>query len=339
MTAATATPSVVSSEFARAHQVAWRMMRPELTQVQQQVSGAAAGLPGPGGVAARHLSARPGKMLRPMLVGLVHRAVGGNGSAHVALAAAVVETIHLSTLLHDDVVDNAVTRRGQPSANAVAGNTAAVLGGDAMVVRAMQSAHALGPQALDWALAAMAALVEGELIQLAARRRVDTTPAAALQVAALKTGALMRLCAQLGVLTAGGNMALAQCWGDAFCQLGVAFQVADDVLDLSGDPAVLGKAVGADLLAGTLSYPTALALADCPWHARALAAAFVRGGDAATVGRVVAHALQRSGALARALVHAQRALAPALELVWAAPPSRARTVLAAVCAGILRRTW
>jgi heptaprenyl diphosphate synthase len=324
-------------DFARAHRAARRMLSAELQRAQSRILSSVAELPGPGGVAARHLSEQPGKLIRPMLVGLVHRALGGKGGPVVARAAAVVETIHLSTLLHDDVVDAASLRRGLPSANAVAGNTAAVLGGDAMVVQGLTEAQALGPHALQRALAALHSLVQGELLQLGHRRNVHITPQEVLVVASLKTGALMRLCAQLGALTAGAPAEVADAWGHAFERLGVGFQVADDVLDLAGDPALLGKAVGADVQQGTLSYPVALALTDSPLHARALAAAFVRQLPGEALGRVVNHALARTRALPRALAVAQRELQPALDVVAATPAGRARTVLMAVCQGLVRR--
>ncbi len=323
--------------FSRAYLLARRLLHTELARVTQRVGDAAARLPGPGGVAARLMSNTPGKMIRPLLVGLVHRAHGGAGGPLCARAAAVVETIHLSTLLHDDVVDAAPQRRGHPSANAVMGNPAAVLGGDALVVAALSEAEALGTLPVRRALLALKQLVEGELIQLGKRRDASITPQQALAVANLKTGALMRLCAELGVLTAGGTEDVAVAWGDAFARVGVAFQVLDDLLDLAGDPGSLGKAVGADIAQGTVSYPVALAMERSPMHGRALAASFVRHEGPEVLGRLVHHALARTGALPDAVAHAERELEAAIALVALTRVSRARTVLLAVLHGMSRR--
>ncbi|MBI5494696.1 MAG: polyprenyl synthetase family protein [Deltaproteobacteria bacterium] len=324
-------------DFAHAHAAALRLLSDEVGQVRQGVEDAAAGLPGPGGAAARLMTDRPGKLVRPLLVGLVHRALGGAGGRACADAAALVEIIHLSTLLHDDVVDEAPTRRGAPSAAAAMGNAAAVLGGDALVVRAMAQAHALGRDVVERTVHALQQLVTGELLQLRQRGDVDLEPAGALRVAALKTGALMRLCAEVGALTAGRELSHAVTLGEAFVHLGIAFQVADDVLDLAGSASVVGKAVGKDIAQGTVSFPLALALHAAPLHREALRLALRTGLDERGLGRVVSHAVARTHAVPRALQTAAAELDPVQEALAGLPASAARQVLAAVCAGLGRR--
>jgi geranylgeranyl pyrophosphate synthase len=328
---------VSSQSFAEAHAAAISLLSDELAAVRSGVEKAASDLPGPGGAAARLMVDRPGKMVRPLLVGLVHRALGGAGGRACSDAAALVEVIHLSTLLHDDVIDDAAMRRGAPSAAFAVGNAAAVLGGDALVVRAITAAHALGGAPLERTLFALHRLVIGELVQLAGRGDVTITSARAREIASLKTGSLMRLCAELGALTAGLPLARAVEVGAAFEGLGVAFQVVDDLLDLVGDPLTVGKAVGKDVAQGTISYPLALALERSPLHRRAVAKAFCLKAQESRLGAVVHHALARSGSVADALNAVEQELKPVNTLIAALAPSRARDTLSQVCGAMGRR--
>lgn len=326
-----------AADFASAHRAAAQLLSLELGQVRQGVQDAAAGLPGPGGAAVRLMVDRPGKLVRPLLVGLVHRALGGPGQDACSRAAALVEVIHLSTLLHDDVIDEAELRRGAPSAAAAVGNAAAVLGGDALVVRAISMAHALGPHALERTLHALHQLLRGELMQLAARGDADRPAAWAREVAGLKTGALMTLCVELGVLTAGRSVDEAVRLGRAFDGLGPAFQIVDDLLDLTGDAEEVGKAVGKDVAQGTISFPLAVALERSALSRAALRRAFARKAGEARLGALVRRALAQTGAVAQALEVVRAELAGVAAAVQALPPSPERDALAAVCAGMAAR--
>ena len=267
------------ANFTAAHRAALSLLSDEIVAVRKGVEVAAADIPGPGGAAARLMVERPGKMVRPLLVGLVHRSLGGAGGKACSDAASLVEVIHLSTLLHDDVIDNAKMRRGAPSAAFAVGNAAAVLGGDALVVRAIAAANQLGSGPVERTLFALHRLVTGELVQLQDRGDTTITAKRAREVASLKTGALMRLCAELGAMTAGRSLEDAVALGAIFEGLGVAFQVVDDLLDLTGDEATVGKAVGKDVTQGTISFPVATALDASPLHRRALAVAFTKGAS------------------------------------------------------------
>lgn len=321
-------------DFAHAHKAALSLLSDEIVAVRKGVEIAAADIPGPGGQAARLMVDRPGKMVRPLLVGLVHRALGGSGGRSCSDAAALVEVIHLSTLLHDDVIDQAAMRRGAPSAAFAHGNAAAVLGGDALVVRAITEANKIGPSPVERTLFAIQRLITGELVQLKDRGDTTVTAARAREVATLKTGALMRLCAELGALTAGRSLEEAVKLGQVFEGLGVAFQVVDDLLDLTGDEATVGKAVGKDVTQGTISFPVALALDGAPLHRRALKAAFAEKASEERLGRVVRHALVRSNALPRSFEVVEQELAPVTQVVAELPPSIARDTLASVCAAM-----
>jgi octaprenyl-diphosphate synthase len=319
-------------DFADAHRAAQALLADELSAVRRGVELAAADIPGPGGAAARLMVERPGKMVRPLLVGLIHRALGGRGGRACSDAAALVELIHLSTLLHDDVIDQAATRRGAPSAAFAVGNAAAVLGGDALVVRAIATASRLGSLPLERTLFALHRLVLGELVQLGDRGDTAVTAERAREIAGLKTGALMQLCAELGALTAGREGREALDLGEVFRGLGVAFQVVDDLLDLAGDEANVGKAIGKDVTQGTISYPVALALDSSPLHRRALRRAFEQRASDSRLGAVVGHALSRTGALPRAFAVVEQELQPVTFVIAALPSSSARDTLASICA-------
>jgi len=322
------------ANFTAAHRAALSLLSDEIVAVRRGVEIAAADIPGPGGAAARLMVERPGKMVRPLLVGLVHRSLGGAGGKACSDAAALVEVIHLSTLLHDDVIDEAAMRRGAPSAAFAVGNAAAVLGGDALVVRAIAAAHRLGSAPLERTLFALHRLVTGELVQLKDRGDTSITAARAREVATLKTGALMRLCAELGALTAGKTLEEAVKLGEVFEGLGVAFQVVDDLLDLTGDEATVGKAVGKDVTQGTISFPVALALDSAPLHRKALGRAFCDKAGEARIGRVVQHALARTDAVARSLQVVETELGPVTHAIAALAPSVARDTLQSVCAAM-----
>jgi geranylgeranyl pyrophosphate synthase len=267
----------------------------------------------------------------------VHRALGGPGGAACSEAAALVEVIHLSTLLHDDVIDEATMRRGAPSAAFAVGNAAAVLGGDALVVRAIAKAHALGGPMLERTLFALHRLVIGELLQLQRRGDVNMTGDGAREIASLKTGSLMRLCSELGALTAGLPLEAAVEIGAAFERLGIAFQVVDDLLDLIGDPVTVGKAVGKDVTQGTISHPLALALERSPMHRRAVARALANKAGEARMGAIVHRALTRTHAVTDALATVEVELEAVSRFISSLGPSVARDTLAQVCGAMGRR--
>jgi len=211
---------------------------------------------------AAHLVAAGGKRLRPLLTLASARLCGYQGDRHVQLAACV-EFIHTATLLHDDVVDESVLRRGHASANAVFGNQASVLVGDFLFARAFQLMVADGSlDVLRILSTAAATIAEGEVLQLTTQNDLATTEDKYFEVIRGKTAALFAAACEVGGVIA--NRPAAEC--DALARfgmdLGMAFQLVDDALDYSADVAELGKTIGDDFREGKLTYPVLIAIAD-----------------------------------------------------------------------------
>lgn len=259
---------------------------------------------------AEHIVSAGGKRLRPMLVMLAGRATGTIGAEHHQLAA-IVEFIHTSTLLHDDVVDESDLRRGRSTANAIWGNAASVLVGDFLYSRSFQLMVALDRMPVMRILADTTnRIAEGEVLQLLHVRNPDTDEAAYLNVIERKTAVLFAAGTRLGALASGADEATQQALYDYGMQLGYAFQIADDVLDYSGDADALGKNLGDDLAEGKATLPLIHAMAQATPDVRARLRSIVETGDTDALPDVLA-AIETAGSLdysrARALEYAEAA--------------------------------
>ncbi|MDR6993023.1 polyprenyl synthetase family protein [Luteimonas sp. 3794] len=259
---------------------------------------------------AEHIVSAGGKRLRPMLVMLAGRATGTIGAEHHQLAA-IVEFIHTSTLLHDDVVDESDLRRGRSTANAIWGNAASVLVGDFLYSRSFQLMVELDRMPVMRILADTTnRIAEGEVLQLLHVRNPDTDEAAYLNVIERKTAVLFAAGTKLGALASGADGATQQALYDYGMQLGYAFQIADDVLDYSGDADALGKNLGDDLAEGKATLPLIHAMAQATPELRARLRTIVETGDTDALPEVLA-AIEAAGSLdysrARALEYAEAA--------------------------------
>lgn len=213
---------------------------------------------------SEHIIAAGGKRLRPMLATIASRALGYKGNEPTQLAA-IVEFIHTATLLHDDVVDESNLRRGRKTANALWGNAPSVLVGDFLYSRAFQLMVELGDMTIQRVLAdATNAIAEGEVLQLLHVHNPDTDEPTYLRVIERKTAILFAAATRLGALVAGADVSVQQQLSDYGLNLGMAFQIADDVLDYTSDAETLGKNLGDDLAEGKATLPLihALSLAD-----------------------------------------------------------------------------
>ncbi|WP_439577065.1 polyprenyl synthetase family protein [Elioraea sp.] len=210
---------------------------------------------------AAHIVAAGGKRLRPMLTLAAARLCGYRGDRHVKLAACV-EFIHTATLLHDDVVDESALRRGLASANAVFGNKASVLVGDFLFSRSFELMVEDGSLPVLAILSrASATIAEGEVLQLVTQNDTATTESRYLDVIRGKTAALFAAATRIGAVVAGRDTE-DEAALDAFgLNLGLAFQLVDDVLDYDADQATLGKTVGDDFREGKVTLPVLLAFA------------------------------------------------------------------------------
>ena len=249
---------------------------------------------------ADHIISAGGKRLRPMLVMLAGRAVGPAGagaSAEHHQLAAIIEFIHTSTLLHDDVVDESDLRRGRSTANALWGNAPSVLVGDFLYSRSFQLMVELDRMAVMRILADTTnRIAEGEVLQLLHVHNPDTDEAAYLRVIERKTAVLFAAGTRLGALASGADEALQQRLYDYGMQLGYAFQIADDVLDYAADATDLGKNLGDDLAEGKATLPLIHAMAHSDAATQSRLRAIVEQGDAAAMPEVLA-AITATGGL------------------------------------------
>lgn len=208
---------------------------------------------------AGHIVASGGKRLRPLLTLAAAKLCGYEGDRHIGLATCV-EFIHTATLLHDDVVDESVLRRGKDSANAVWGNQASVLVGDFLFSRAFQIMVADGSlRVLKILSDASAVIAEGEVMQLMTSNDTGTSEEAYLDVIRAKTATLFAAAASVGAVVAERPQAEEQALESYGMNLGIAFQLIDDVLDYSADEEALGKTVGDDFREGKITLPVVLA--------------------------------------------------------------------------------
>ncbi len=209
---------------------------------------------------AGYIVAAGGKRLRPMLTVACARMFGYDGKAHHLLAACV-EFIHTATLLHDDVVDESALRRGKASANDLFGNTASVLVGDFLFSRSFELMVENGSlDVLRILSRASSIIAEGEVLQLMTTNDLETDEAAYLRVVDSKTAALFAAACQIGGVVAGQPAETCRQLHDYGRNLGIAFQIVDDVLDYSAERSRLGKTIGDDFKAGKLTLPVVYAI-------------------------------------------------------------------------------
>ena len=290
---------------------------------------------GHGATLARHATATisaGGKRLRPLLVFLAAgEQVEDGAQARLVRAAVAVELIHSASLVHDDVLDAAALRRGAPTVVAAAGRTAAIATGDLLFSRAFAELAAGGAGELEdvRALSAAAsALATGELLQRADAWDVGISLERYLHRCELKTSSLFEAACRLGALAAGRSEALST-FGS---RIGLAFQLLDDVLDVSGPASRTGKARGTDLLDGTVTLPLILARERDPQLARLDLRALRTSADAAAVcDRIAA-----TGALAAAKERALTVVAQARDELPALPTSQ-RHALELVAESVVER--
>ena len=208
----------------------------------------------------KHLQQSGGKCLRPALLLLCARFSGGGGKMAIQLGA-VVEMLHAATLVHDDVIDVAQTRRGRPSANVQWGNHTCVLAGDWLYMQAFQVAlRERNFHVLDLLIGLTQMMVEGELIQLDRIGRIGITEADCMELADRKTACLFSACAKLGAVAGGADTIGEEKLGEFAWNLGMAFQLIDDMLDFVSQEDTLGKPVGGDLKEGKVTLPLVYAL-------------------------------------------------------------------------------
>jgi octaprenyl-diphosphate synthase len=224
----------------------------------------------------QYLQASGGKRLRPTLVLLASKLVGDGGESAIRLAA-VVEMVHTATLIHDDIIDGAQTRRGRPSINRKWGNHISVLAGDWLYMQAFQIAlREQNFHILDLLAGVTQMMVEGELLQLERIGSLAVSEADYMELVDRKTAGLFSVCARLGAIAAGADEVTQERLGEYGWNAGMAFQLADDVLDFTAHERVLGKPVGNDLAEGKVTLPLIYALEEAEAQERGLVETVLR---------------------------------------------------------------
>lgn len=269
------------------------------------------------GQVARYIIAAGGKRLRPALLLLICGALGFKGAQRFNLAA-VVEFIHTSTLLHDDVVDDSSLRRGNPTANETFGNAASVLVGDFLYSRCFQMmVDAQNMRIMQVLADATNVIAEGEVQQLMNMHNAELDEVGYLQVIRSKTAKLFEASARVGAILAGSSPELEEVCAAYGQALGTAFQVIDDVLDYTGEAAVMGKNLGDDLREGKTTLPLIAAMQRGTASQSGLIKEAIETGGVAMLDQVI-DIVKSTGALdvARlaATQEAQRAIAAARQL-------------------------
>jgi octaprenyl-diphosphate synthase len=236
------------------------LIQHELELVEQRISSESVASVEAVTAIGQYLQSAGGKRLRPALL-LLSAKLAGNGGRTAVQLGAVVELIHAATLVHDDVIDAAQTRRGRPSTNFKWGNHTCVLAGDWLYMQAFQIAlRERNFQILELLIGLTQMMVEGELIQLERIGRIGVTEADCMELVDRKTACLFSVCARLGALAGNADAQLQEKLGEYAWNLGMAFQLVDDVLDFTAREKTLGKPVGGDLREGKVTLPLVYAL-------------------------------------------------------------------------------
>ncbi len=287
---------------------------------------------------AEYLRRSGGKRLRPAMVLLCAQACGYEGDQDVQLGA-VVEFIHTATLVHDDIVDDAEMRRGHAAANHVWGNKLAVLLGDYIYIRSMAMSVGLGSLRLVEILTeATSRLLEGEILDVSGNGNIDINEEAYLRTIERKTASLFAACGQASAVLAGAPVEHEQALAGYGSNIGMAFQLVDDLLDYYADPDKLGKKTGGDLSEGKMTLPAIYLLRDgSEAGCESLRRCFGRPNNSEEDLRVVVEAMETSGALEAARADAKEYADRAGACLATLPDSRAKQALADLPEFVLAR--
>ncbi|HVT89556.1 MAG TPA: polyprenyl synthetase family protein [Tepidisphaeraceae bacterium] len=288
------------------------------------------------GTLVRHVSRFRGKMLRPTLLLLTARACGKITDAHLTLAT-VVEMVHMATLVHDDVLDDAELRRKGATINHLRGNEAAVLLGDYLISHSYHLCSSLDSQIASRLIAHTTNQVcEGELLQLHNRNNLDLDEETYLNIISRKTAILCATSCSLGARFADADEALIAHMHGYGMSLGMAFQIQDDILDIVGDPDQVGKTLGSDVEKVKLTLPTIHFMRTAPREHRLLLRSLLKGHDPEKIEKIrnlilPSRSINYAREKARALVDEAR------EAVDQLPISDARRTLESIAEFVIQR--
>lgn len=289
---------------------------------------------------ARHLLDAGGKRIRPLIV-LLAASFGDAERMEVIDAATLVELTHLASLYHDDVMDSAPTRRGTASAHEIWGNSVAILTGDFLFARASALSATLGARYSALHAHTFERLCLGQMHETVGPREGDDPFSHYLSVLSDKTASLLAIAGQLGALASGASEEVAETMREYGEKAGLAFQLADDVLDLRSDPSSSGKQAGTDLREGVPTMPTLLVRrrhADAPDERTADIVGRLDGdlSDDAALAELV-DLLRADPAVEETALMARDLVAEAIEILRALPDAPGRDALEALTTGLVDR--
>ena len=273
------------------------------------------------------LIAAGGKRMRPRIALLTFAACGGVEARRVVQAAAASELIHTASLVHDDIIDQSPLRRGRPTLHVAYGIPHALVAGDFLFTRGFALAGQLPPEVVQVNADACIALAEGEVLE---QRLLDVevNEEAYLQIIRKKTAEPIRACAKAGAMLANASPEVVTALGEYGVEVGIAFQIADDVLDIAGDPKETGKVVGQDAKTGVLTLPVGLGESDARTFRE-----MARTTDPAELRR----ALESAGAIEKARAVATKYAERAKARLAVLPPSPAKDELLALADSVVKR--
>ena len=283
-----------------------------------------------------HVGRFRGKMLRPTLVLLAGRACGELTDAHIT-AATVVEMVHMATLVHDDVLDEAAMRRRGRTINHLRGNEAAVMLGDYLISHSYHLCSSLGSQSIARLISKTTnQICEGELLQLHNRANLDLDEETYLTVITRKTASLIATSCYLGASLAGGDEQSAKRLEKFGLSLGIAFQIQDDLLDLIGEERHVGKTLGIDIEKQKLTLPLIHFLNHAPPEHRDLCRSLLANPEPGQAERI-RNLILPSGSIAYARQRASRLVERAQQSLSELPASDAKRTLSIMADFVIAR--
>lgn len=309
----------------------------EMAQVRQLLAEELAGEEDVLNTLCGYVSRYQGKMLRPALLLLAGKACGPLTRNHIELAV-VIELVHLATLIHDDVLDEAELRRRCPTVNQLWGNETSVLLGDLLLSKAFDLCNRVANSEAAAELSQTAKTVcRGELLQCLTRAQWDMPEERYLQIIDMKTASLFQLCGHLGARLAGASTPERQALADYGRFLGRGFQITDDLLDIAGREDETGKTSGTDMVQGKPTLPLIhfCRLAD-PESRNELIQSFPRQRSGL---RALSEQLDRGGSLAYTWQRAREYVARAQDTLQALKATPAREALAGIAEFAVKRSW
>lgn len=288
---------------------------------------------------SNHLLSAGGKRLRPALVILASRASGSLLTPRTKAIAAAVEIIHMASLMHDDVIDHSDYRRGKVTANACWGNRFSILTGDYMLSKAFQLLARDGNQRVLESIAETSVkMSESEALQSLCERNIEGWRENYWQIIRNKTARFLSVCCRYGAILAGADSSTEEALAQYGMEMGVAFQLTDDILDIAGEPEVTGKSIGSDLREGKVTLPALLAIDSMPDEERKLACGLIENNESSDEDvMALCETIRSMDAIESARDHARAFAEKANECLANLPPSDAKDALIALSMNIIYR--